>query len=235
MKRGPARTPGFTLVEVLVAVAIMALLAVMAWRGLDGMSRAQIRAQSYSDDVSALQAGLAQWNADLDALTQLPPVGGLDFDGRVLRLTRQYLVDETSNAPVTAGAVTGGGSIRVIAWGARAYAGKHQWLRWQSGPLRSRTELQTAWQQAALWGQNPTEELRQHEVAITGIDDWQVFYYRNNSWTSPLSSATGLVAGMAAGQAPLPDGVRLVLSLSGGQALSGTLTRDWVWPALGTR
>lgn len=235
MKRGPARTPGFTLVEVLVAVAIMALLAVMAWRGLDGMSRAQIRAQSYSDDVSALQAGLAQWNADLDALTQLPPVGGLDFDGRVLRLTRQYLVDETSTAPVTAGAVTGGGSIRVIAWGARAYAGKLQWLRWQSGPLRSRTELQAAWQQAALWGQNPTEELRQHEVAITGIDDWQVFYYRNNSWTSPLSSATGLVAGMAAGQAPLPDGVRLVLSLSGGQALSGTLTRDWVWPALGTR
>ena len=102
MKRAIARSAGFTLVEVLVAVAIMALLAVMAWRGLDGMSRAQTRTQSYSDDVSALQAGLAQWNADLDALTQLPPVGGLDFDGRVLRLTRQYLVDETMTAPAAA-------------------------------------------------------------------------------------------------------------------------------------
>lgn len=235
MKRRISRAVGFTLVEVLVAVAIMALLAVMAWRGLDGMSRAQTRTQSYSDDVSALQAGLAQWNVDLDALTQLPPVGGLDFDGRVLRMTRQYLYDESSTGSGTVGAAASGGSIRVIAWGAREYAGKRQWLRWQSAPLRSRTELQTAWQQAALWGQNPTEELRQHEVAVIPIDDWQVFYYRNNSWTSPLSSATGLIPGIAGGQAPLPDGVRLVLSLSGGQAVSGTLTRDWVWPALGAR
>ena len=30
-----------------------------------------------------------------------------------------------------------------------------------------------------------------------------------------------------------PDGVRLVLTLSHGQALSGTLTRDWVRPLLG--
>ena len=215
MKRAIARSAGFTLVEVLVAVTIMAVLAVMAWRGLDGMSRAQTSTQSYSNDVSALQAGLAQWNADLDALTQLPPVGGLDFDGRVLRLTRQYLYDEPAAAPVIAGAGTGGGSVRVIAWGAREIDGRRQWLRWQSAPLRSRSELQTAWQQAALWGQNPTEELRQHEVAVTGIDDWQVFYYRNNSWTSPLSSATGLVAGIAGGQAPLPDGVRLVLSQIG--------------------
>ncbi len=235
MKRAIARSAGFTLVEVLVAVAIMALLAVMAWRGLDGMSRAQTRTQSYSDDVSALQAGLAQWNADLDALTQLPPVGGLDFDGRVLRLTRQYLYDETMTAPAAAGVGGGGGSIRVIAWGARVLDGKRQWLRWQSAPLRSRAELQSAWQQAALWGQNPTEDLRRREVAISAVDDWQVFYYRNNSWTSPLSSATGIVAGVVGGQAPLPDGVRLVLSLSGGQALSGTLTRDWVWPALGAR
>lgn len=231
MKRDARIDAGFTLVELLVAIAVMALMAVMAWRGLDGMNRAQLQTRSYSDDVSALQAGLAQWNADLDALTQLPPVGGLDFDGRVLRLTRQYLYDESGAAQPAAGAITGGGSIRVIAWGARTVDGRHQWLRWQSAPLRSRAELQTAWEQAALWGQNPTAELRQREVAVTAIDDWQVFYYRNNSWTSPLSTATGVVAGVASGQAPLPDGVRLVLTLSAGQALHGLLTRDWVRPA----
>jgi general secretion pathway protein J len=31
----------------------------------------------------------------------------------------------------------------------------------------------------------------------------------------------------------LPDGVRLVLSLTPGQAVSGALTRDWVRPTLG--
>ncbi|MEO8857088.1 MAG: type II secretion system protein [Burkholderiaceae bacterium] len=231
-----ARCGGFTLVELLVAIAVMAMLAVMAWRGLQGMTDAQNRTRVYGDDVSALQAALAQWNADLDAVTQLPPVGGLDFDGRVLRLTRQYPYDQDDSAPPGVGGVggvgTGGGSIRVIAWGARTIDGHRMWLRWQSAPLRTRAELRTAWEQAALWGQNPTEELRRHEVVVAAIDDWQVFYYRNNAWTSPLSTATGVVAGVSSGQAPLPDGVRLVLNLSSGQAVTGVLTRDWVRPEL---
>lgn len=233
MKRAAARSAGFTLVEVLVAIAVMALLAVMAWRGLDGMARAQVQTQARSDDVLALQAGLGQWGADLDALTQIAPVGGLEFDGRVLRMTRQYPYDETAAGPVADPVITGGGSIRVIAWGLRAVEGKRHWLRWQSAPSRSRAELSVAWQQAALWGQNPSEELMQREVAISAVDEWQVYYFRNDSWSSPLSSAAGAPAGSAAGQAPLPDGVRLVLTLSEGQAVSGKIIRDWVRPTVG--
>ena len=236
-----ARKSGFTLVEVLVSIAIMAVLAVMAWRGLDGMGRAQTQTRAYSDDVTALQAGLAQWGSDLDAMTQLAPVGGVDFDGRVLRITRQYLYDETSSTASTTeaaapglGVAGGGGSVRVIAWGSRQIEGKRQWLRWQSPPLRTRAQLLLAWEQAGQWGQNPTEELMRREVAISGLDEWQVFYYRNNSWTSPLSSAAGAGALAPAALAPLPDAVRLVLTLSAGQAVSGKLTRDWVRPTLGS-
>ena len=241
MTQRPRQHRGFTLVEVLVAIGVMAVLAVMAWSGLDGMGRAQAQTRAYSDDVLALQSGLAQWGADLDAMAQVPPVGGADFDGRVLRITRYYLTDESAaqpvgavpNEPAPSTATSGGGSLRVVAWGARLMDGKRQWLRWQSGPLRTRAELQLAWQQAGSWGQNPTDDLMRREVAVASLDDWQVFYYRNNAWSSPLSSAAGAAAGASSNQAPLPDGVRLVLTLSAGQAVSGKLTRDWARLTLG--
>ena len=87
-------TRGFTLVEVLVALAAMALLAVMAWRGIDAMGTAQTTTRARSDDVLALQAGLAQWRADLDAVVLMAPVGGVDFDGRVLRITRHSMAGD---------------------------------------------------------------------------------------------------------------------------------------------
>ncbi|OYY90574.1 MAG: general secretion pathway protein J, partial [Polaromonas sp. 28-63-22] len=37
----------------------------------------------------------------------------------------------------------------------------------------------------------------------------------------------------AVGPAVLPDGIRLVLELPPGQAISGKLTLDWVRPTLG--
>ena len=67
MRTSPSR--GFTLIEVLVAIGVMALMALMAWRGIDGMLRTQTALQQRSDQIRTLQAGLAQWQADLDQLT----------------------------------------------------------------------------------------------------------------------------------------------------------------------
>lgn len=196
----------------------MALLSVMAWSGIDAMVRAEAGTQARSEDVLALQTGLSQWRTDLDAVTQLAPVGGVDFDGRVLRLTRIARGGDVPDSPIV-----------VVAWGARMVDDQRQWLRWQSVPVRTREQLQLAWQQAALWGQNPTDELRRQEVRIAAIDSWQIFFFRNNSWSSPLS---GAAAGTAV-QTTLPDGVRLLLTLSPGQVLSGRLQHDWVRPTLG--
>lgn len=239
MKKAAGKTGGFTLIELMVAISIMALLAILSWRGLDGMTRVQSQTQAKTDGVLALQAGLAQWQTDLDALTQLPQVAGagnignaLDYDGQVLRLIRRYV---DSKPPVNNGAsdtlVTE--SIRVVAWSQRNIEGKVRWLRWQSPAVRTRAELQAAWVEAAQWSQNPSDADKKREVTVAAIDKWQIYYYRNNAWSNAQSSAdvSALIPGSKA--AALPDGVRLVLTLSSDQALVGNITRDWIRPTVG--
>ena len=221
---------GFTLIELLVAIGILALMAGISWRGLDGMTRAQTQTQQRADALLTLQAGLAQWGADLDALVQLPQTPALDWDGRGLRLTRR-----STAAP--------GDGLLVVAWARRSIDGSGQWLRWQSPPLTQRADLQAAWAKAGQWAQNPGDEEKRFEVRITPMDQWQVFYFRGSTWSNPLSSdasapASALVPGSDTPAPPspnltLPDGVRLVLTLPASEALNGTLTRDWVRPTLG--
>ena len=73
-----AASRGFTLIELLVAIGVMALMAGLTWRGLDGMTRAQDQVQARADKLLTLQAGLAQWTSDLDAIQQLPGFEGVD-------------------------------------------------------------------------------------------------------------------------------------------------------------
>lgn len=199
----------------------MALLALLSWRGLDGMTRVQGQTQSHTDGVLALQAGLAQWQTDLDALAlqaNVPGVSGLNYDGSALRLTRRYAEDGGM-----------GDSIRVVAWSQRAVENKTTWLRWQSEPLKTRAELQSAWQQALTWSKEGNEVDRKREVAVAAIEKWQMLYYVNDAWVNALSSG----AVDATGTATVPDGIRLVLTLAQGQALAGNITRDWGRPTLG--
>ena len=226
------RLHGFTLIELLVALSVMALMAILGWRGVDGMARTQAQTQARSDELLALQTGLAQWSVDLDAVTQLAGVSAIDYDGRVLRLTRR-------------GSGDAGDGILVVAWTRRSMEGSGQWLRWQSPPLTTRGDLQLAWQKAGQWAQNPGDEEKLREVAVTPLDDWQIFFYRSDAWTNPQSSdattqastaapAAASAAALAqAGISLIPEGVRVVLTLPPGRALSGRLTRDWVRPTVG--
>jgi general secretion pathway protein J len=221
-----ARRPssGFTLVEVLVALAIMALMAALTWRGIDGMARAQDATQRTTDDALTLQAGLTQWRADLDAMMSWPAESGaapasaagrrsLAWDGRVLRIPRML-----TDVPAA--------GLRVVAWTRRN--GDGQWLRWQSAPVRTQAAWIAAWDEAALWGQTASRSGPQ-AVAIATLQGWQLLYFRNNAWTNPLSSG----AEGADNTNALPDGVRLVIDLAPGQSLTGPVQIDWVRPDFG--
>ena len=236
---GPGAARGFTLIELLVAISVMALMAVLSWRGLDGMTRAQAQLQQRADDVLTLQAGLNQWGTDLDAIIQLPQTSALDWDGRALRMTRRSSAASTEGARSQPGLV--GDVVRVVAWSRRDVDGSGQWLRWQSLPLVTRGDVQAAWALAAQWAQNPGDAEKKGEVRVALLNQWQVFYYRGGAWTNPLSStgassadAPPAVSGLSVGaDVSIPEGVRVVLTLPPGQAISGVLTRDWVRPTLG--
>jgi general secretion pathway protein J len=101
-------------------------------------------------------------------------------------------------------------------------------MRWVSEPVRTRSEWQAAWDQAARWGQNPSDTERSRETAVLSIDEWQIFYYRNDAWSNPLSAD-----GTATQISTNPDGVRLILQLAPGQIPGGKLSMDWVQPTRG--
>ena len=255
------RQRGFTLIELLVAVSIMALMALLSWRGLDGMTRAQGQLAQRADEVLTLQAGLNQWATDLDAVVQLPQTQALEWDGRALRMTRRkaavpnFAANVGTNSAANSGSngaapysasgtdATSAERILVVAWARRDIDGTGQWLRWQSPPLKTRGDVQSAWGLAAQWAQNPGDEEKKREVRVGALAQWQIFFYRGGAWANPLSStgtplpgAAGVLLGVGAPagvDVSVPDGVRLVMTLPPGQALSGVITRDWVRPTLG--
>jgi len=219
-----ARSRGFTLVELLVAIAVMAVLSLMSWRAIDGMGRTQAHTRERADAQTELQGALGQWAADLDAVLPQTNLNAIDFDGRVLRLVRR----DTLDTPVHSQ------GLRVVAWTRHTTSG--QWARWQSPPLRERGELQAAWQQATQWAQAARDEAVPGEVRLMPVAGWELFYYRGDAWTNPLSATGTPSAGTATdGSANLPDGVRLVLQLPPGAAVTGRLQRDWARPLITRR
>jgi general secretion pathway protein J len=199
MSRRPSA--GFTLVEVLVAMFIMAVLAGLAWRGIDGLMRARDASLTLIERSTRLNTVLIQWEQDLAALHDTAVVPPLSYDGRTLRLTR-----------------TAEGGVRLVAWALRG----NEWQRW-AGPVHNRVgPLQESWLASQQLQGNEPGQLR----VLEGVDEWQVYFYRGNAWTNAQSSADLAAAPAPGASAPaprdlLPGAVRLVLTLAG-----KSLTRD---------
>jgi len=194
----------------MVAIAAMALLALMSWRGLDGMTRAQTVTQARGDAVLTLQTTLSQWTTDLDATIALAQLQPIDWNGSVLRITRRG-GDPTRPAVV------------VVAWALRTDAATGaQWRRWQSPEITTRADWQQAWERAATWAQDGGAVAGGTELMLMPLESWQLLYFRNGAWTAAVN-ADGVAN-------TIPDGVRLMLNLPPGVGLAGVLTRDWVRP-----
>ncbi|EHK67744.1 prepilin-type N-terminal cleavage/methylation domain-containing protein [Achromobacter arsenitoxydans] len=66
MRRSRKSQAGFTLIEVLVALALMALVSLMAWRGLASVSGARDLISAQAEDTDAIVRTLGQMGRDIE-------------------------------------------------------------------------------------------------------------------------------------------------------------------------
>jgi len=203
---GPSRSQsGFTLVEVLVALSLMAVLAGLAWKGLDGIARARTVSEARVEQTLRLNTVLAQWEQDLQSVYDTAMVPALSFDGASLRLVRRQA-----------------DGLQVVAWSLR----DQRWLRWTGPVVAQPAALQESWLASQQLLGNEAAQLRMQ----VGVTEWQVYFYRGNAWSNAQSSADAAPPATSASapvatRVKLPTGVRVVLGFEGG-GLAGKLTRD---------
>lgn len=192
-----------------MALTIMAVVAAMAWKGVDGIARARELSQASLEQTLRLNTVLAQWEQDLMAVEDTLTVPALTFDGQTLRLTR-----------------SAEGGVQCVAWSLREGA----WRRWAAPPTVRVEELRQHWLRSQQLLGNEAGTLTMLEGPTAAL----VYFWRGNSWSNAQS--TGDIAappgggasgagpgGAAADREKLPSGVRVVLTLP-----AGTLTRDVV-------
>lgn len=66
---------GFTLVELLVAISMLAMVAVLGWRGLDGIVRARVALTTELEQTRAMQLTFAQMQSDCRQLASSALLG----------------------------------------------------------------------------------------------------------------------------------------------------------------
>jgi general secretion pathway protein J len=103
----------------------------------------------------------------------LPPSPSIEWNGRVLRSPAQQPgpADGALRGRLDAAA----GAVAALA----------------VPPLQTRGDLESAWLDADLWSRNPSDAMRRQEVAIGPLQDWQIFYFRENAWSNPQSTSAG--------------------------------------------
>ncbi|MFI4940908.1 MAG: type II secretion system protein J [Burkholderiales bacterium] len=91
------KSKGFTLVELLVAIGVLALVAVLGWRGLDGIIRARVALTAQLEQTRGMQLTFAQIQSDCANVAPLSVIGSrpqLIADGERLRLVRTVFADD---------------------------------------------------------------------------------------------------------------------------------------------
>lgn len=190
------RARGFTLIELLVAITILAVVAVLGWRGLDGIVRARVALSRDLEQTRGMQLALAQLQSDCAHVMPTIAIGGrlpLVAEQDRLTLVRSVYVDNQPSA------------VQVVSY--RVAGGILQ--RRESLATRDLGELDTAWQSIASDADKTPGVTLQAGVASMTIRTWIA---GSNGW---IPTGSGAVSPPIIGGQPVPNkGLEVALKLN---------------------
>jgi general secretion pathway protein J len=182
----PAR--GFTLVELLVAISILAIVAVLGWRGLDGIVRARVALTQQMETTRGMQLAFAQMQSDCEHIVQRDIIDQRPY--LLIGADRFTLVREvfTENQPAR---------LQVVAY--RIVNGTL--IRRESQATRDLVQLDALWQ--AVTGDADTNPAVALQAGVTGM---QVATWVNNAWRQGgVDPGANTAATPQGGPPPPPD------------------------------
>jgi general secretion pathway protein J len=160
MASRPQSSRGFTLIELLVAITVLAIVAVLGWRGLDGIVRARFALSNDLEQTRGMQLAFAQMQNDCARIA----------NAREL-LLRSAITADNDRLTLVRNVFTEGQPSRVQVVAYRVVDGVLQ--RRESVPTRDAKEIDRLWRAAQADADRENQPVSlQHDVASMMIRTW---------------------------------------------------------------
>jgi len=172
---------GFTLIELLVAIGILAMVAVLGWRGLDGIVRARSSLTEQMEVTRGMQLAFAQLQSDCEHAADASILGRRPFlqqnDGRITLVRTVFNENEPARLQVIA--------YRLV---------NKQLLRRESIATRDLVQLDSLWQAAITDVDTTPPVVLQGGIEAMGVLVWQNGAWRPQVEANPPAPVTGASA-----------------------------------------